>query len=372
MTTLVTGATGNTGRHVVTELVRRGEPVRALSRDPASAAALFAPEVEVVGGTHTDPGTLGAALDGIDRLHITVTAGLAESGPELVRRAVDAGVRRITVVWGGGFGPVEQAVAQSGVEWTRLEPQEFMSNTSTWIDSVRTEGVVREPYDFPSALVHEADIAAVAAVALLDDGHAGRAYNLTGPEALTPRQRIAILAEAIGRDIAFVPITHEQAVQQTDRHRRVQGRRRVRHRLVRRGRRGFGHGRRHCRTGDRPPGTHLRAMGGRTRRPVPEPAIGAGLTVEGTSRHPDAHRAEGARSARWAYRHGSGRARRDRGGVEGFCPVGENAWRPVLPPSRRAESGHRSRRLDGNRSSGGHSEPPPPSNHGLKVHSRFG
>jgi uncharacterized protein YbjT (DUF2867 family) len=173
---------------------------------------MFPAEVELVAGTHTAPDTLGAALDGASRLHVTVTAGLAEVGPELVRRAVDAGVRRITVVWGGEVGPVEQAVADSGVEWTRLEPQEFMSNTLTWAESIRDEGVVREPYDHPSALVHEADIGAVAAVALLDDGHAGRAYNLTGPEALTPRQRIAVLARMVGRDIAFVPITHDQAV----------------------------------------------------------------------------------------------------------------------------------------------------------------
>ncbi|MGW4464929.1 NmrA family NAD(P)-binding protein [Micromonospora sp. NPDC004704] len=212
MTTLVTGATGNTGRHVVAELVRRGDRVRALTRNPAVAAERLPAGVELVAGTHTAPERLDAALDGVSRLHITVTAGLAEAGPELVRRAVDAGVRRITVVWGGWVGPVEQAVADSGVEWTRLEPQEFMSNTLTWIDSVRAEGIVREPYDFPSALVHEADIGAVAAVALLDDGHAGRAYNLTGPDSLTPRDRIAILSRAIGRDIVFVPITHQQAV----------------------------------------------------------------------------------------------------------------------------------------------------------------
>ncbi|MFG2298724.1 NmrA family NAD(P)-binding protein [Streptomyces sp. NPDC048603] len=212
MTTLVTGATGNTGRHVVAELVRRGEPVRALTRNPATAAGGLPAGVEVLAGTHTEPEGLDAALAGATRLHITVTAGLAEVGPELVRRAVDAGVRRITVLWGGFVGPVEQAVADSGVEWTRLEPQEFMSNTLTWAESVRTEGVVREPYDFPSALVHEADIAAVAAAALLDDGHAGRAYNLTGPEPLTPRERIAVLARTTGRDIAFVPITHEQAL----------------------------------------------------------------------------------------------------------------------------------------------------------------
>ena len=212
MTTLVTGATGNTGRHVVRELVHRGERVRALTRNPAAGVGLFSPGVELVAGTHTAPETLEAALEDVSRVHITVTPGLADVGPELVRRVVDAGVRRITVVWGGAVGPVEQAVADSGVEWTRLEPQEFMSNTSDWIATVRAEGVVREPYDFPSALVHEADIAAVAAVALLDTGHAGRVYNLTGPETLTPRERIAILSRAVGRDIAFVPITHEQAV----------------------------------------------------------------------------------------------------------------------------------------------------------------
>lgn len=212
MTTLVTGATGNTGRHVVAELVRRGERVRALTRDPAAAAGKLPPGVELVPGTHTAPDTLGAALDGVTRLHITVTAGLADVGPALVQRAVDAGVRRITVVWGGGVGPVEQAVADSGVEWTRLEPQEFMCNTLTWIDSIHAEGVVREPYDYPSALVHEADIGAVAAVALLEDGHTGRAYNLTGPESLTSRERIAVLSKVTGHDITFVPITHQQAV----------------------------------------------------------------------------------------------------------------------------------------------------------------
>ncbi|MFL1427177.1 MULTISPECIES: NmrA family NAD(P)-binding protein [unclassified Nocardiopsis] len=213
MTTLVTGATGNTGRHVVAELLRRGERVRALTRDPVAARGRLPAGAEIAVGTHTAPGELGTALAGVERLHITVTAGLAEAGPELVRRAVDAGVHRITVVWGGGVGPVEQAVADSGVDWTRLEPQEFMSNTLTWADSIRKEGIVREPYDFPSALVHEGDIGEVAAIALLEDGHAGKAYNLTGPESLTSSERIAALSRATGRDIVFERITHERAVE---------------------------------------------------------------------------------------------------------------------------------------------------------------
>ncbi|WP_306365668.1 NAD(P)H-binding protein [Nocardia sp. CC227C] len=213
MTTLVTGATGNTGRHVVAELVRRGEQVRALTRDPRAAAEKLPPAVELVRGTHTEPDSLQAALGGVSRLHLTVTDGLAAVGPELVARAVAAGVRRITVVWGGMVGPAEQAVAESGVEWTRLEPQEFMSNTLTWVDSIRAEGVVREPYDHPSALVHEADIGAVAALALLEDGHSGRAYNLTGPRALTIAERLRILSDAVGRELTLDRITHEQAVE---------------------------------------------------------------------------------------------------------------------------------------------------------------
>ncbi|MFC7446577.1 SDR family oxidoreductase [Rhodococcus daqingensis] len=98
MTTLVTGATGNTGRHVVAELVRRGERVRALTRNPAAAVGKLPAGVELVAGTHTAPDGLDAALDGVSRLHITVSTGLAEVGPELVRRAVEAGVRRITVL----------------------------------------------------------------------------------------------------------------------------------------------------------------------------------------------------------------------------------------------------------------------------------
>ncbi|MBB5850649.1 NmrA family NAD(P)-binding protein [Amycolatopsis umgeniensis] len=208
MTVLVTGATGNTGRHVVAELVRRGERVRALTRNPSGAR--FPAGVELVEGTHTAPETLD--FDGVTRLHITVTAGLADVGADLVKRAVAAGVRRMTIVWGGYVGPTEQAMAESGVEWTRLEPQEFMSNALTWADSVRADGVVREPFDLPGAVVHEGDIGAVAATALVEDGHSGKVYNLTGPEALTTRERIAILGAALGRDLDLEQITRQQAI----------------------------------------------------------------------------------------------------------------------------------------------------------------
>jgi uncharacterized protein YbjT (DUF2867 family) len=72
--------------------------------------------------------------------------------------------------------------------------------------------VVREPYgDAVTAMVHEADIAAVAARALVEEGHAGRTYGLTGPERLSTRDKVRIIGEAIGREVPFVELTEEQA-----------------------------------------------------------------------------------------------------------------------------------------------------------------
>ncbi|MFE9277693.1 SDR family oxidoreductase [Paenibacillus glucanolyticus] len=71
MTILVTGATGNVGRHVVEELLKAGHKVRALSRYPASAKLPAA--VEVVGGDLSNPDTLVPALEGVSGLHLITT-----------------------------------------------------------------------------------------------------------------------------------------------------------------------------------------------------------------------------------------------------------------------------------------------------------
>lgn len=208
MTILVTGATGNTGRHVVAELLRRGRSVRALTRDPSKASVPAG--AEVVGGDHNDPSTVSFA--GVTGLHITVTKGVAESGPALVKRAVAAGVERITILWGGYVGPAELAVAESGVTWTRLEPQEFMSNALDWREDIAADGIVRGPFpSVLSAVAHEGDIGAIAAAALVEDGHHEAAYSINGPEALTLPQRVAILSKALDRDLHYEETTRRQA-----------------------------------------------------------------------------------------------------------------------------------------------------------------
>ncbi|GHB21963.1 NAD(P)H-binding protein [Streptomyces chryseus] len=216
MTILVTGATGTVGRQVVAELVRRGERVRALTRDPAKAD--FPDGVETVRADLTDPTTLIPALEGVTGLHLITFGGVyfapLTTGPEIVALASKAGVRRVTVLGGGGPSGVQDAVEAGDMDWTLVMPVEFMANALEWADGIRTRDSVAEPFvDRLSAMVHEADIGAVAAVALTEDGHAGRTYTLTGPETLTVRDKVRALTAARGREIALTELTPAQAVE---------------------------------------------------------------------------------------------------------------------------------------------------------------
>jgi uncharacterized protein YbjT (DUF2867 family) len=171
-----------------------------------------------VAGNLAAPETLVPALDGVTGLHLINFDGdgygLLETGPEIVELARKAGVQRVTVLRGGEKGSVERAVEASNLCWTYLQPVEFMANMLEWADSIRSEGVVAAAFGSRlTAIVHEADIAAVAAAALVEDGHCGKTYTITGPEALTPPQMVRMIGEAIGRDLKFVELSEEQARQ---------------------------------------------------------------------------------------------------------------------------------------------------------------
>ncbi|WP_219412702.1 NAD(P)H-binding protein [Pseudonocardia nigra] len=209
MTFLVTGATGTIGRRVVEELVRAGHPVRALTRN--AAAADLPVGVEVAEGDLTRPETLRPALRGVTALHLLSASGAdhvpLESGPDIVDLAAAAGVRRVVVLGTGAEGPVEEAVAASDLEWSRLAPVDYMANTLGWAGSIRTEGVVREPFGGRlTASADEADVAAVVATLLVHGGHPGQTHRLTGPEALTPADKVRAIGAATGRSIEFVEL----------------------------------------------------------------------------------------------------------------------------------------------------------------------
>jgi uncharacterized protein YbjT (DUF2867 family) len=106
----------------------------------------------------------------------------------------------------------EAAVRESGLDFTILRPGGFASNAFAWAESVRAKRTVFAPFaDVALPVVNPADIAEVAAAALREDGHVGRTYELTGPEAISPRQQAGVIAEALGEEVAFVELSREDA-----------------------------------------------------------------------------------------------------------------------------------------------------------------
>ena len=225
---LVTGATGQVGSEVVSQLRSTGCRVRAMTRNPRSAD--FPADVDVVGGDLTAPDTLDACLDGIDSVFLVWIAPLAAAAPTLERIAAHA--RRVVLLTSPHRTPhpffqqpnglravhagVEQLIESSGLRWTFLRPGPFAINCRNWwAPQLRIGDVVRWFYaDAATAPVHERDIAAVAVRALCDEGHDGREHVLTGPASLTQREQVQIIGEAIGRPLRFEELSRESAREQ--------------------------------------------------------------------------------------------------------------------------------------------------------------
>jgi uncharacterized protein YbjT (DUF2867 family) len=232
---LVTGATGNVGREVVRALAEAGAPVRALAgrgavRALAEAGApvralartVGSSDVEWAGGDLNDPASLRPALTGVRSVFLLpgyrdmsgLLAETARAGADhVVLLSSQAAVATDTGnVISEYMIRSETAARESGLAWTFLRPTAFMSNTLRWLPQVRSGDVIRDAFaDLPIASIHPADIAAVAARALLTPGHEGRVHTLSGPRALLPADRVRLLGRALGRDLRFEGLSDDEA-----------------------------------------------------------------------------------------------------------------------------------------------------------------
>jgi uncharacterized protein YbjT (DUF2867 family) len=216
----VTGATGKVGRHVVAALLERGCAVRALARDPATARVPSG--VELVAGDLSDPHTLAGHLDGVGAVFL-VWPFLGADGAEEAAGVLAAPGRRIVYLSAEAAGKrpdsfwalVERAIERSESEWTFLRPTGFAANTLMWSDQIRQGDVVRWVYGRAArSLIDERDIAAVAVRALIEDGHAGKRYVLTGPEAVTQAEQVHAIGQALGRALRWEELSREDVQQQ--------------------------------------------------------------------------------------------------------------------------------------------------------------
>ncbi len=221
---LVTGATGKVGRELTRLLLENGKEVVAVTRNPATAA--LPSGAMVVSGDPSQPKTLTSALRDVEAIFLN-PATVRDATAGLLSLAARHGVRRVVMLsaltleyglghrrFADGFKAVEDTVRASGLQWTLLRCADFDANCLIWAPQIRSSDVVRGAYgDATTSPIHERDIAAVGALALVDSQHAGHAYVLTGPESLTQLDRVRFIGEAIGKQLSWEELSAEQVRQ---------------------------------------------------------------------------------------------------------------------------------------------------------------
>lgn len=223
---LVTAATGNIGRPVVSALAARGAAVRALTRTPDTAQ--FPDGVEVCDSAAPDFRDVEAVVLNL--------AALSQGPARFLEAAKAAGVRRVVTVSAlvvaddensaeteaepesGSNAAIhldlERAVEAAVPEWTHLRPGAFASNSFQWAAQLAVGDVVRGPYaGAGTSPIDEADVADVAVHALLGDDLVRQALSMTGPEGLTVAEQVEILGRALERPLRFEEIGPEAAKQ---------------------------------------------------------------------------------------------------------------------------------------------------------------
>ncbi len=210
MSILVTGARGSIGREVLTGLLAAGQKVRASSRDPKPGE--FPEGVDVVQGDLGKPESFPRLLDGIKKVFLYANEEAPETFADAAR---DMSVEHIVLLSSHSIlfphpekNPiammhlkVEQAVKDSGLDWTFVRPGYLATNTLHW-QSIRTERILRTAFpDGQACLVHERDVAEIAVRALTDDSLRHQAYVIPGAGPLTVREQVATIAAAIGEPV---------------------------------------------------------------------------------------------------------------------------------------------------------------------------
>lgn len=223
---LVTGATGNVGRTVTALLAASPVQVRALTRDPGPAARLLPPNAEVVRGDSSDRSSLDAALDGVDAMYLACgnVPDQVDVESALIDRAVANGLSRVVKLSARGaelgsavaywhwHATIEAHLAGSGVPAVVLRPSFLMTNLLAVLGQVRDHGLLVAPAAHARiSMVDPRDVAAAAAVTLLESGHEGSTYVLTGPSAVTYDDVATSFAGALGRDVAYLDVTPDEA-----------------------------------------------------------------------------------------------------------------------------------------------------------------
>jgi uncharacterized protein YbjT (DUF2867 family) len=216
MKVLVTGATGKVGAVVVEELLKRGVSVRVLVRESESPRK-FPASVEIANGNMLDPVAVEAALHDIDRLFLLNAIVPDELNQALIAvvKAKKQGIKHIVYLSAlrvDQFGDVahlaskhavEDALRTFGIPHTILRPGYFMQNELMFKEAL-DHGIYPAPIGGDGiSVVDVRDIGEAAAIALTDEKHIGKIYELVAPILLSGASAAALWAEALGKTVQY-------------------------------------------------------------------------------------------------------------------------------------------------------------------------
>jgi len=215
---LVTGAAGKTGLAILRALSGMGIETRALVRNPEQeSSAKAAKALQVLSGDLLDGRVVRQALQGVEAVYLicpNVHPQEFEIGKRIIASAKTAGVTRL--IYHSVLYPqieamphhwqklrVEEALVQSGMDFSILQPASYMQNLLPYWSKIITEGVYRIPYSVNANFspVHLEDVAEVASRVLTEPGHSATIYPLAGPEILNSERMVDLIGQHLGRQI---------------------------------------------------------------------------------------------------------------------------------------------------------------------------
>ncbi|WP_369148581.1 SDR family oxidoreductase [Streptomyces sp. R44] len=223
-TVVVTGATGNVGRHAVSELRRRGIPPRALTRNPERATAVLGPDADLAQGDFTDPASLRAAFSGAEQAFLICANDprQVENAAQAIEAAATAGVRRVVLLSTVGaevgsaktfadqHGRIEHHLRSAGIPYVILRSAFLMSNLLGSLPTIGQAGRIFLPADDARvAMIDPRDVAACAVSVLCGRSGDGETQVITGPEAITFTEVAGRLSTALGRAVEYVSVPDE-------------------------------------------------------------------------------------------------------------------------------------------------------------------
>lgn len=217
---LVTGASGNVGKTVLQEVAKSGAKHRAMYRSAAEAAKAPA-ATETVIADFAKPETLSAALRGAESVYLVCSPipELVQLESNMIDACVSAGVKHVVQNSALGAGnydksfpswhrQVEEKLKSTRLSWTILRPNSFHQNVVAFFaPTIRTQGVFYNSMrDSKNSFLDVRDIAVVAARALAGGEHAGKIYELNGPEAIDYTKLARKISNVAGREVKYVDI----------------------------------------------------------------------------------------------------------------------------------------------------------------------